>query len=57
MCLKKYVNVTARFDENGNITPLAVIWDNDVKFEIERVLDINPAVSLKAGGAGIRYTC
>ncbi|WP_330601097.1 hypothetical protein [Caproicibacter fermentans] len=26
-------------------------------YEIDRVLDVRPAASLKAGGAGIRYTC
>jgi hypothetical protein len=26
-------------------------------YEIDRILDVRPAASLKAGGAGIRYTC
>lgn len=57
MSFKKYVNVTARFDEYGNITPTAIIWENGMKIEIDRIIDVRPAASLKAGGAGIRYTC
>ena len=26
-------------------------------YSVKKVLDIRPAASLKAGGAGIRYTC
>ena len=54
---KVYVDVTAEFDINGNITPLAVEWDDGRIFQVDRVLDVRPAASLKAGGAGIRYSC
>ena len=54
--MKNYVEVTAVFDKEGIITPIAVKMD-DEKLEVDRVMDIRPAASLKSGGAGIRYTC
>ena len=55
--LKRYVEVTARFTADGDIIPLKILWHDGSVFFIDRVLDIRPAASLKAGGAGIRYTC
>lgn len=57
MSCKKYIDVIAKFDMDGNIKPLAVVWEDGKLYEIDRVLDMRPAVSLKAGGAGIRYLC
>ena len=55
--MKQYVAVTAKFDADGNILPLHIHWDDGRSFEIERITDVRYAASLKAGGAGIRYTC
>ena len=55
--MKQYVSVTATFDPDGNILPLRINWEDGRHFEIDRVTDIRYAASLKAGGAGIRYTC
>ena len=55
--MKQYVSVTARFDSDGNILPLFINWDDGRVFPIDRITDIRYAASLKAGGAGIRYTC
>ena len=57
MAYKKYVDVIVSFYPDGKIIPLAVYWSEDRMYEIDRVLDIRPAASLKAGGAGVRYTC
>lgn len=57
MVHKQYVEVTAQFDIDGNIKPVTVLWEDGRKFDVDRVLDVRPAASLKAGGAGIRYTC
>ena len=54
--MKNYVEVTAVFDKEGIIIPIAVKMD-DEKLEVDRVMDIRPAASFKSGGAGIRYTC
>ena len=57
MSCKKYVEVTAKFDVDGTVFPLEIQWEDGAKFEIDRILDIRRAASLKAGGTGIRYTC
>ena len=54
--MKRYVTVTAIFDEDGNLLPLSITWKDGRKFPIDKVSDIRYAASLKAGGAGIRYT-
>lgn len=56
MTRKVYVEVTARFDTEGKITPLSLLWENGTRYEIDRILDVRRAASLKAGGTGIRYT-
>ncbi len=56
MARKVYVEVTARFDPDGRITPLSLTWEDGTVFEIGRVLDCRRAASLKAGGIGMRYT-
>lgn len=53
---KHFTNVKALFDTDGNIMPLSMTYE-DMELEIDRVVDIRPAASLKSGGAGIRYTC
>jgi hypothetical protein len=35
---------------------LSFIWENGKRYKIDKVLDVRPAASLKAGGAGLRYT-
>ncbi len=55
--MKQYISVTAKFDSDGNILPLSINWSDGRVFDIDRITDIRYAASLKAGGAGIRYTC
>lgn len=57
MVRKVYVEVTAKFDTEGNITPLSVTWEDGTVYEIDRILDKRRAASIKAGGIGMRYTC
>ena len=52
---KRYVEVVARFDENGDITPISITREDGRTFEIDRVLDRRHAASLKVGGTGMRY--
>ncbi len=47
---RKYVEVVARFDENGDLCPLAIIWEDGRRFDIRR-----QATSLKVGGNGLRF--
>ena len=53
---KVYVTVFAKFAPDGKITPLRMVWTDGRRYEIDRVLDVRRAASLKVGGTGIRYT-
>ncbi len=54
---KKFVEVVAYYDTEGNISPLIIHWDDGSEYEIDRITDVTKSASLKHGGAGIRYTC
>lgn len=53
---KVYVSVNADFTPEGQIVPLSFKWDDGRFYEIDRIIDIRKAASLKAGGIGLRYT-
>lgn len=53
---KVYVAVNARFTPEGTVLPLDVCWEDGRWYRVDRVLDVRRAASLRAGGAGIRYT-
>lgn len=55
-CQKVYVKVQAEFSEEGKLIPQCIIWSDGHRFGIDRVKDCRRAASLKAGGAGFRYT-
>ena len=57
IAMKINLEVIAAFDLDGNIHPKAIVWEDGRVFEIDRVLDVRRAASLKAGGLGIRYLC
>ncbi len=56
MTRKVFVEVHAKFDPNGNVIPLSIIWEDGRVFEIDKVLEKRKAASTKAGGIGMRYT-
>ncbi len=56
VCPKVYVEVKAKYYHDGRIEPLSVVWEDGHEYEIDRVLGVCRAASLKAGGVGIRYT-
>lgn len=53
--MKTYVNVFALFDNLGQITPRAIIWEDGRRFPIDRILRVERRASLRSGGAGLRY--
>jgi len=53
---KVYVKVQVEFSADGKMIPMSIIWEDGQRFEIDRVKDCRRAASLRAGGAGIRYT-
>lgn len=54
--MKTYVNVMVIYDQDGNVTPLSIEWEDGRIYEIDQVLDSRKAASTKAGGIGTRYT-
>ena len=56
MNIKVYVAVAARFDNEGNLIPTSITWEDGREFEIDRVTDIRQAAAMKVGGQGDRYT-
>jgi len=54
---KVYVPVTVDYAADGGLTPVSFVWEDGTRYEIDRVLDVRRAASLKAGGMGTRYTC
>jgi hypothetical protein len=57
MACKVYVGVTVKFDSEGLMHPVALTWEDGRDFDIDRVTEVRRAVSTKAGGSGMRYTC
>jgi hypothetical protein len=54
---KVFVRVLAEFDEQGQLMPRSITWEDGRRYTIDRVLDVRRAASLKVGGSGVRYTC
>lgn len=54
--VKKYVDVLVEWTSIGGKLPRVIKWEDGRKFPVDRILDIRPAASLKAGGCGMRYT-
>jgi hypothetical protein len=53
---KVYVEVNENRLTDGRLLPLSFVWEDGIRYAIDRILDVRPAASLRAGGAGIRYT-
>ncbi len=53
---KVYVGVEVDFSPDSIMYPRALVWEDGIKYNIDRVVDIRPAASLKAGRQGDRYT-
>lgn len=53
---KVFVKVLVQFDEEGNILPMNITWEDGRKYEIDKVTDIRRACAMKVGGTAIRYT-
>jgi hypothetical protein len=53
---KVYIDVNEDRLKDGRLVPHSFVWENGVRYSVDKVVDIRPAASLKAGGAGLRYT-
>jgi hypothetical protein len=52
---KKYVKVDATITELGQLIPRKIYYDELHVYEIDKVLEVRKAVSLKVGGVGLMY--
>lgn len=53
---KVYVDVNEDRLKDGQLIPLSFVWEDGNRYEVDKVIDVRPAASLKAGGVGMRYT-
>ena len=53
---KVYVDVDARFTEDGKLRPTCIIWKNGHRYPIDRIRKCQRASGQKGRGRGIRYT-
>ncbi len=53
---KKYVDVDCTITANGKLIPRIIHFDDLHVYEIDKILDMRKAASLKVGGQGLRYT-
>ena len=54
---KTYVSVVALYDQDGTITPIKIVWKDNIMYSIDKITQKTVAASLKSGGYGMRYTC
>lgn len=52
---KAYIEVAARFKSDGTMEPTAIVWENGISYEVDRVISVRPGYAAKAGGQGDRY--
>ena len=55
--MKYLVPVLERHDTDGQIKPVMIYCDNGKTLQIDKIIDIRPAASLKSGGLDMRYIC
>jgi hypothetical protein len=53
---KVYVDVNEDRLKDGQLLPRSFVWEDGNCYEVDKILDVRPAASLKAGGTGMRYT-
>lgn len=53
---KRYVEIIADTDVDGNIMPVAIIWEDGKRYDIDLVIETRLASSTKTGGSGMRFT-
>ena len=54
---KVFVETITKYTVDGQLIPLSVTWENGYRYDVDRVLEVKQAASLKVGGCGIRYKC
>lgn len=50
-------SVIAYFTSDRKVLPIKILTEDGFKFKVDRITDVRPAASLKAGVSGMRYIC
>lgn len=50
------MKVISQTDEEGNISPISVTWEDGRCYDIDKVTDIRRASAKKVVGTAVRYT-
>ncbi|MDR1569948.1 MAG: hypothetical protein LBS72_05615 [Oscillospiraceae bacterium] len=53
---KVYIDVNENRLKDGRLIPVSFVWEDGVCYNVDKVIDVRPGVSTKAGGMGLRYT-
>lgn len=53
---KKYVAVDVRFEPDGQLRPLAIVFGPDQVYTIDKIKDVSRRAA-EVGGVGDRYLC
>lgn len=53
---KAYVTVLTEIRSDGMMLPRLITWEDGIKYEVDRIIDVRPGYAAKAGGQGDRYT-
>ena len=53
---KVYVKVASITMPDGRMIPKTLYWEDGQPYYIDKITDVKPAASMKAGGCGDRYT-
>lgn len=54
---KVFIEVSATFSTEGELTPQSFVWEDGIRYEIDKVYNCKRSASLKVGGQGMRYSC
>lgn len=54
---KTVLNILVEHKADGKQLPKTILWPDGRRFDIDKVLDVRQAASLKIGGRGMRYVC
>lgn len=57
MTERKYVDMVVLQYRSGSVKPLFLIWEDGVKYTIDRILDIQKTIGGQADEKGILYRC
>ncbi len=55
--MKKYIRINAKFECDGTMLPVRIIWHNGAEYPVSEVIDVRYFKPDNQGALGIKYTC